>query len=90
MAQPARRREYEPSSKRRKSRIEARRPLPTEHEDRHQMAITSHHAAFSVGPAKPSSAKLTATEEAMVVEFRQRTMMPPLGDMLGHLLDYFP
>ena len=42
-----------------------------------------------MGPAKPCSAKLTTAEEAMVVEFRQRTMMP-LDDMLGHLLDYFP
>lgn len=41
-----------------------------------------------MGPANPCSAKLTASEEAMVVEFRQRTM--PLDDMLGHLLDYFP
>ncbi len=42
-----------------------------------------------MGPAKPCIAKLTAAEEAMVVEFRQRTMLP-LDDMLGHLLDYFP
>lgn len=42
-----------------------------------------------MGPAKQCSAKLTAAEEAVVVEFRQRTMMP-LDEMLGHLLDYFP
>lgn len=42
-----------------------------------------------MGPANPRSAKLTASEEAVVVEFRQRTMMP-LDNMLGHLLDYFP
>lgn len=42
-----------------------------------------------MGPANPCSAKLTASEEAMVLEFRQCTMMP-LGDMFGHLLDYFP
>lgn len=38
-----------------------------------------------MGPARPPpSTKLTPTEEAMVVEFRQRTMLP-LDDMLGHL-----
>ena len=42
-----------------------------------------------MGPAKSCSTKLTTAEEAMAVEFRQRTMMPP-DDMLGHLLDYFP
>ncbi|MGF6393381.1 hypothetical protein QFZ86_002289 [Pseudomonas plecoglossicida] len=42
-----------------------------------------------MGPAKPCSAKLTAAEEAMEVELRQRTMFI-LDDMLGHLLDYFP
>ncbi|UVL15448.1 integrase core domain-containing protein [Pseudomonas atacamensis] len=42
-----------------------------------------------MGPAKLCGAKLTASEDAMVVEFRQRTMRP-LDDMQGHLLDYFP
>ncbi|WP_296268233.1 IS481 family transposase [Pseudomonas sp. UBA6562] len=42
-----------------------------------------------MGPANPRSANLTASEEAMVVEFRRRTMMP-LDNRLGHLLDYFP
>lgn len=42
-----------------------------------------------MGPAKPRSAKLTAPEEAMVVEFRQRTMLP-LDDMLGHIHEYLP
>lgn len=42
-----------------------------------------------MGHANPYGAKLSASEEAMVVEFRHRTMTP-LDDMLGHLLDYFP
>lgn len=37
-----------------------------------------------MGLGRPCSAKLKASEEAMVVEFRQRAMMP-LDDMLGHL-----
>src|SRR5450830_1099053 len=37
-----------------------------------------------MGPARPRSAKLTPSEEQMVVEFRRRTMLP-LDDMLGHL-----
>ena len=42
-----------------------------------------------MGPAQPRSAKLTPAEEAMVVEFRQRTMLP-LDDMLGHLHQCLP
>lgn len=42
-----------------------------------------------MGPAKPSSAKLTDDAEAMVVEFRRRTLLP-LDDLLGHLRETFP
>ncbi len=42
-----------------------------------------------MGPARPRSAKLTPSEEQMVVEFRRRTMLP-LDDMLGHLHECFP
>ncbi|WP_081427366.1 IS481 family transposase [Pseudomonas frederiksbergensis] len=42
-----------------------------------------------MGPAKPSSACLTVSEEAMVVDFRRRTMLP-LDDMLGHLHESLP
>jgi len=42
-----------------------------------------------MGPARPRSAKLTPSEEQMVVEFRRRTMLP-LDDMLGHLHECLP
>lgn len=41
------------------------------------------------GPAKPSCAHLSLDEEAMVVEFRRRTLLP-LDDLLGHLREALP
>lgn len=42
-----------------------------------------------MGSALPRSAKLTPAEEALVVEFHRRTMLP-LDDGLGHLMSVFP
>jgi transposase-like protein len=42
-----------------------------------------------MGPAKPRSTTLTEAEEAMVVEFRRRTLLP-LDDILGCLRDTIP
>ncbi|MCJ2094482.1 IS481 family transposase [Methylobacterium sp. J-072] len=42
-----------------------------------------------MGPKKPKSTVLTPTEEAIVVEFRRRTLLP-LDDVLGCLRDTIP
>jgi hypothetical protein len=42
-----------------------------------------------MGPSAPHSTVLTLTEEAMVVEFRRRTLLP-LDDVLGCLRDSVP
>ncbi len=42
-----------------------------------------------MGPAKPRSTTLTEAEEAIVVEFRKRTLLP-LDDVLGCLKDSIP
>jgi IS30 family transposase len=42
-----------------------------------------------MGPSAPHSTVLTLTEEAMVVEFRRRTLLP-LDDVLGCLRDSIP
>jgi transposase InsO family protein len=42
-----------------------------------------------MGPAKPRSTVLTEAEEAVVVEFRRRTLLP-LDDMLGCLRESIP
>jgi transposase len=42
-----------------------------------------------MGPTKPRSTVLTRTEEAMIVEFRRRTLLP-LDDVLGCLRDSIP
>jgi transposase-like protein len=42
-----------------------------------------------MGPAKPRSTKLTEAEEAIVVEFRRRTLLP-LDDVLGCLRGSIP
>jgi transposase InsO family protein len=42
-----------------------------------------------MGPAKPRSTSLTEAEEAIVVEFRRRTLLP-LDDVLGSLRDTIP
>jgi hypothetical protein len=42
-----------------------------------------------IGPRRPRSSVLTEVEEAMVVEFRRRTLLP-LDDVLGRLRDAIP
>src|SRR5919112_151358 len=42
-----------------------------------------------MGPTRPRSTTLTEAEEAMVVEFRRRTLLP-LDDVLGGLRDTIP
>jgi hypothetical protein len=42
-----------------------------------------------IGPSKPKSTVLTEIEEAIVVEFRRRTLLP-LDDMLGCLRETIP
>ena len=42
-----------------------------------------------MGPARPRSTVLTEAEEAMVVEFRRRTLLP-LDDVLGCLREAIP
>src|SRR5215213_7363699 len=42
-----------------------------------------------MGPAKPRSTVLTEAEEAIVVEFRRRTLLP-LDDVLGCLRESIP
>ena len=42
-----------------------------------------------MGPKTPKSTVLTPTEEAIVVEFRRRTLLP-LDDILGSLRDTIP
>src|ERR687893_2476502 len=42
-----------------------------------------------MGPARPCSTTLTKTEEAIVVEFRRRTLLP-LDDVLGCLRETIP
>jgi len=48
---------------------------------------TTHDAPM--GPSSPHSTVLTLAEEAMVVEFRRRTLLP-LDDVLGCLQDSIP
>lgn len=57
-------------------------------------AIHQHHACAcacpeQVGPSSPHSTVLSLVEEAMVVEFRRRTLLP-LDDVLGCLRDSIP
>jgi hypothetical protein len=42
-----------------------------------------------MGPRDPKSTVLTPVEEAMIVEFRRRTLLP-LDDVLGCLKDSIP
>src|SRR3954453_4655226 len=49
----------------------------------------SSTADARMGPARPRSTVLTEAEEASVVEFRRRTLLP-LDDMLGCLPDTIP
>jgi hypothetical protein len=64
------------------------RTLRPEREDgRHRKRTTTADAL--VGPKKPKSTMLTAAEEAIVVAFRQKALLP-LDDVLGCLRDAMP
>ena len=43
----------------------------------------------SMGPKKPASTVLTPAQEAIIVEFRRRTLLP-LDDVMGALRDTIP
>ena len=63
------------------------RPIRREREDGAQMAQADDDALM--GPKKPKSTVLTPAEEAIVVAFRQKTLLP-LDDVLGCLRDAIP
>ena len=67
------------------------RPLrPEREEDGAQMAQAGPQRATALmGPKKPKSTVLTPAEEAIVVAFRQKTLLP-LDDVLGCLRDAIP
>jgi hypothetical protein len=89
-AQPARRRVFEPSSKRRKK---APAPWPPRYGLNAKTAAKwcqrCSTADRPMGPSKPKSTVLTEIEEAIVVEFRRRTLLP-LDDVLGCLRQTIP
>src|SRR5215217_395356 len=97
MAQPARRREPHPE------RVEGRAELQGSQEATRTLAARyglnektvakwrqrTTTADRPMGPTKPRSTVLTEAEEAMVVEFRRRTLLP-LDDVLGCLREAIP
>lgn len=85
MAQPEQHREFELSSKRRKSRPTHCRPLRIECIDRHCGEPVQKRPMNR----QPHSIKLSKAEEARIVEFRRRTLLA-LDDMLGHLRESLP
>jgi hypothetical protein len=90
MVQPEQRREFEPSSKRRKKTTGAlaqRYGLSRTTVTKWRARTTTDDAPM--GPTSPHSTVLTQAEEAMVVEFRRRTLLP-LDDVLGCLRDSIP
>jgi hypothetical protein len=64
------------------------RPLRPEPQDGSQVA-RSRYADAPMGPTVPKSTVLTPAEEAIVVAFRQKTLLP-LDDVLGCLRDTIP
>jgi hypothetical protein len=89
--QPARRRAFEPSSKRRKQ--ESARALAARY-GLNPKAVRKWRgrtgtADALMGPSQPRSTVLTEVEEAIVVEFRRRTLLP-LDDVLGCLRETIP
>src|SRR3954470_8802040 len=89
-AAPARRREFEPSSKRRKRRprvLAARHGLNPKTVQKWRKRTTT--ADQPMGPRRPRSTVLTEAEEAIVGEFRRRTLLP-LDDVLGCLRESIP
>ena len=65
------------------------RPLRLEPEDGRQMAQANHDGRCADGPRTSKSTVLTSAEEAIVVAFRQKTLLP-LDDVLGCLRDAIP
>jgi hypothetical protein len=65
------------------------RPLQPRSEDRAQVAQANHDGRRAVGQKAPKSTVLTPAEEAIVVAFRQKTLLP-LDDVLGCLRDTIP
>jgi hypothetical protein len=53
------------------------------------MASANHDRGRAHGPRAPDSTVLTAVEEAMIVEFRRRTLLP-LGEVLRCRRDRLP
>jgi hypothetical protein len=53
------------------------------------MAQADHDGRRALGPKTPKSTVLTPAEEAIVVAFRQKTLLP-LDDLLGCLKDAIP
>ena len=88
-AAPARRRVFEPNSKRRKSAraLAARYGLNAKTVRKWRKRTTT--ADERMGPKTPKSTVLTPAEEAIVVAFRQKTLLP-LDDVLGCLKDAIP
>lgn len=89
-AAPARRRVFEPSSKRRKKVAVPLLPQyglnPKTVAKWRKRTVTTD---APMGPKSPRSTVLTPAEEAIVVEFRRRTLLP-LDDVLGCLRDTIP
>ena len=89
-AAPAQHREFEPSSKRRKRRpasLAARYGLNPKTVAKWRKRTTT--ADQPMGPTRPRSTALTEAEEAIVVAFRRRTLLP-LDDVLGCLRETHP
>lgn len=86
---PARRREFEPSSKHRKSRLG---PWPRYGLNPKTVSKWRHRTTTAdapMGPRHVHSAALSPLEEAAVIEFRRRTLLP-LDDVLGCLREQLP
>ena len=81
-----------PNSKRRKgAAVPLLRPLRAEPEDRRQVAQADHDIGCADGTARSEEHGAgRRPEEAIVVAFRQATMLLPLDDVLGCLRDTIP
>lgn len=81
-AAPARRRVFEPNSKRRKRAAGPLSPIWPRPEDVRKWCSRTTTADAPMGPKAPKSTVLTPAEEAVGVAFRQKTLLP-LDDVLG-------
>jgi transposase len=89
-AAPARRREFEPasqSSKEKTSALAQRYGLSRTTVTKWRARTTTSDAPMD--PAKPKSTVLSPAEEAVIVEFRRRTLLP-LDDVMGCLREAIP